>query len=319
MTQLPKIWLERPPLPDLVEEVNRAADILGPGTPEDPLTGIEDAEGVIAGALTYGPELMDRAPQLRVISRSGIGVDSVDIAEATRRGIAVCNAPEGPTFSTAEHAVALMLSAAKHIKRSERWLREGETNMYARHGAVELDGKTLGLIGYGRIARRVAAAAHGLGMEVVAFDPHAAATVFAGARRAAGLDELLAVSDVVSVHVPLTDETRHMFDADSFARLKPGTVFVNTARGGVVDQDALLAALDSGRVGAAGLDVTDPEPLPADHPLLNRDDVVVTPHIASGSFEGKRRIFRIAFSQAVEALTGTRPDNLVNPEVWDRS
>jgi phosphoglycerate dehydrogenase-like enzyme len=317
VTQLPRIWLERPPLPDLVDEVHRVAEILGPGSPEDPLAGIATAEGVIAGNFQYGAELMDRAPQLRVICRSGIGVDSVDIAEATRRGIAVCNAPDGPTVSTAEHTVALILAAAKHIKRSEQWLRSGQDNMYARHGAIELDGKTLGLVGYGRIARRVATAAHGLGMEVVAFDPHLATTVFAGARRAESLGELLAVADIVSVHVPLTDETHHLFDAARFGAMRRGAILVNAARGGVVDQEALLAALDAGQVGGAGLDVTDPEPLPPDHPLLNRDDVIVTPHVASGTFEGKRRIFRSAFSQAVQALTGIRPPHLVNPEVWD--
>jgi phosphoglycerate dehydrogenase-like enzyme len=314
----PRIWLEREPLPDLVAELHAAAEIVGPGTRDDPPAGIEDASGAIAGILTYGAELMDRAPGLRVICRTGIGVDTVDVAEATRRGIAVCNAPDGPTISTAEHAIALMLAAAKHLKRSESWLRAGETNMYARHEAVELDGKTLGLVGYGRIPRRVAAAAHGLGMEVIAYDPHLPATVFAGARRAATLDEVLATADVVSVHVPLTEQTRNLFDSSRFAEMKPGAVFVNTARGGVVDQNALLAALDSGRITAAGLDVTDPEPLPADHPLLNRDDVVVTPHVASGTYDGKRRIFRSAFAQAVQVLSGEKPPHLVNPEVWEQ-
>ncbi len=260
---------------------------------------------------------MERAPHLRVICRTGIGVDKVDIAAATARGIAVCNTPDGPTVSTAEHTVALLLAAAKHITRSAQWLRAAETEMYRRHEAIELAGTTLGLIGYGRISRRVAQAAHGLGMEVVAFDPYLAETAFAGARRAATLVEVLGAADVVSVHVPLTTDTRHLFGAAEFDAMKAGAVFVNTSRGGVVDQEALLAALDSGRLMSAGLDVTDPEPLPPDHPLLNRNDVVVTPHVASATFAGRRRIFRSAFAQAVLVANGERPPHLVNPEVWD--
>ena len=317
MSRRPKVWLERPALPDLADELNAAAEILGPGTAADPLAGITEAEGALAGVLGYDATLMDAAPRLRVICRTGIGVDKVDIAEATKRGIAVCNTPDGPTVSTAEHAFGLILAAAKNIKRSSTWLAAGQHDMFARHHAVELDGKTLGLVGFGRIPRRVATAAHGIGMDVVAYDPHLAATAFAGARRVETLDALLAVADVVSVHVPFTAETAQLFDTTRFDAMKDGSVFVNTARGGVVDQDALAAALDSGKLMAAGLDVTDPEPLPIEHTLLNRDNVIVTPHVASGTFEGKRRMFRTAFAQAIQALSGDRPENLVNPEVWE--
>lgn len=317
MASLPKIWLERPALPDLAEELTAAANILGPGTPADPLYGLAEAEAALAGVLDYDAALLDQAPQLKAICRTGIGVDKVDVQEATRRNIAVCNTPDGPTVSTAEHAVGLMLAAAKNIKKSAHWLAGGETDMFARHEAIELDGKTLGLVGYGRIPRRVAAAAHGLGMAVAAFDPHLAATAFAGARRAETLEDLLSSADVVSIHVPLTSATRHLFSTAEFAAMRPGGVFVNTARGGVVDQAALLAAIDSGHLGGAGLDVTDPEPLPQDHPLLNRDNIVVTPHVASATWEGKRRMFRSAFAQALQVLAGERPAHLVNPEVWD--
>lgn len=318
MTNKPKIWLERPALPDLEAELHEEATILGPGTAADPTAGIASAEAALAGVLEYDAALMDLAPGLRVICRTGIGVDKVDIEEATRRGIAVCNTPDGPTVSTAEHAFGLILGAAKNMKRSAEWLRRGQHDMFARHHAIELDGKTLGLVGFGRIPRRVAAAAHGIGMKVVAFDPHLAPTAFAGAEAAPSLDDLLSVADVVSVHVPLTAETARLFDSQRFAAMKDGVVFVNTARGGVVDHEALITALDSGKVMAAGLDVTDPEPLPPDHTLLHRDNVIVTPHVASGTWEGKRRMFRTAFDQALKALSGTRPDHLVNPEVWER-
>lgn len=318
MSTAPKIWLERPALPDLEEELRETATILSPTADDDPTSGLETAEGALAGVLEYGPNLMDIAPRLRVICRTGIGVDKVDIPEATRRGIAVCNTPDGPTVSTAEHSMALILAAAKNIKRSSRWLKAGQDNMFARNEAVELDGKTLGLVGFGRIPRRVAAAAHGLGMKVRAYDPHLALTAFAGAERAETLQSLLSEADVVSVHVPLNAETRHLIGHDAFGAMRPGVVFVNTARGGLVDQDALAAALDNGHVMSAGLDVTDPEPLPSDHTLLNRDNVIVTPHVASATWEGKRRMFRMAFAQAMDVLEGRRPPHLVNSDVWEQ-
>jgi len=319
-SQLPRIWLERPPLPDLRDEVYRAATILGPAsaTPHDPLQALAEAGGAVAGQFLYDARLMDRAPLLKAICRSGIGYDTVDLDAATARGIAVCNAPDGPTVSTAEHTIALVLAVAKNLKRSAARLRRGETDFYRRHEAVELHGRTLGLIGYGRISRRVAHCFLGLGMDVVAFDPYLAEDSFGDVTRAPTIADVLETADVVSVHVPLTDENLHMISHDEFAAMKDGSVFVNTARGGLVDQDALVAALDSGRLLGAGLDVTDPEPLPPDHPLLNRDDVVVTPHVASGTHEGKRRLFRMAFDQVLQVLRGERPPHLLNPEVWSR-
>lgn len=156
-------------------------------------------------------------------------------------------------------------------------------------------------------------------MRVVVFDPYLeAAAVPPSIRRAETLADLLGTADVVSVHVPLTDASRGMFGVAQFASMKPGAVFVNTARGGLVDADALLAALESGSLFGAGLDVTSPEPLSVGHPLLERDDVVVTPHVASATVDGKERVLRAAFEQAMAVLDGRRPEHLVNPDVWDR-
>jgi phosphoglycerate dehydrogenase-like enzyme len=213
-----------------------------------------------------------------------------------------------------------MLMVAKRIKAAEAALESGTTaGFFVRNQGVELAGKVLGLVGLGRIARRVATMAEAIGMRVVAFDPFIEPTGFPdGVTRAETLDALLPTADVISVHVPLTDASRGMFHALRFAAMKPGAIFINTARGGLVDQDALLAALDAGHLGGAGLDVTTPEPLPADHPLLGRDDIVVTPHIASATDAGKVRMLRSAFEGAMAVLRGERPEHLVNPEVWGR-
>jgi D-3-phosphoglycerate dehydrogenase / 2-oxoglutarate reductase len=314
----PPVWFERAIPPELVAEVSRSVIILGPSSDADPYAGLATAQGAVASTMRYDAGLMDRAPHLRLIARTGIGYDLVDVAEATSRGIAVCNTPDAPTVSTAEHAVTLILMVAKNIKGAEALLAQGGGDYYARHTAIELDDKTLGLVGLGRIARRVAGICEGLGMRVTAFDPFLPEDAFPpSVARAPSLEQLLAVADVVSLHVPLSGATRGMIGADQFAQMKTGAVFVNTARGGLVDGDALLGALDGGHLFGAGLDVTEPEPLPTDHPLLHRDDVVVTPHVASGTAESKVRIFRAAFEQVVQGLAGHRPAHLVNPDVWD--
>ena len=314
---LPPVWFERAVPSELLAEVDAAVAMLGPATDEDPYAGLGTAAAAVVGMGRCDGTFMDRAPRLRVIARTGIGYDRVDVEEATRRGIAVCNTPDGPTISTAEHAATLMLMVAKGVKRSEADLRAGIGDPYGRHVAIELQGKLLGLVGFGRIARHLAAIAGGLGMRLSAYDPFVADHDFGpGVTRVPSLDQLLAAADVVSIHVPLTAETRGMFGAEQFARMKPGAVFINTARGGLVDGAALLAALEAGHLFGVGLDVTEPEPLPPDHPLLRRQDVVVTPHVASGTAEGKLRIFRAAFEQVLQALSGRRPTHLVNPEAW---
>jgi phosphoglycerate dehydrogenase-like enzyme len=317
---LPLVWFERPVLPSLLPTVEAACTPVGPRTGADRYAGIERAVAAVVGASPYDAEVMDRAPSLRVIARTGIGYDGVDVAAASARGIAVCNTPDGPTISTAEHALTLMLMVAKKIKASEAALADGTSaDYYARHAGIELADKVLGLVGCGRIARRVGAMAEAIGMRVVTFDPYCDPTAIpTGFTSLPTLETLLGEADVVSVHVPLTPASRGMFDAGRFAAMKPGAVFINTARGGLVDQEALLAALDAGHVVGAGLDVTSPEPLPADHPLLHRDDVVVTPHVASATADGKVRILAAAFEQAMTVVRGERPTHLVNPEVWDR-
>jgi D-3-phosphoglycerate dehydrogenase / 2-oxoglutarate reductase len=316
---LPRIWFERPVVSSFAPTVEAACSVCGPTSADDRYSGIETAVAAVVGATPYDDAVMARAAGLVVIARTGIGYDAIDVDAATRHGILVCNAPDGPTISTAEHAVTLMLAVAKRLGPAVASLRAGTSSgYYGHHEGIELDGKVLGLVGFGRIARRVARTAEALGMTVLAVDPYVAPeTMPATVRLVGSLDELLPVADVISVHVPLSDASRGMFGAAQFEAMKLGAVFVNTARGGLVDQDALVAALDGGRLAGAGLDVTTPEPLPADHPLLARDDVIVTPHVASATREGKARTFWIAFEQAMAAVDGRRPEHLVNPEVWE--
>jgi phosphoglycerate dehydrogenase-like enzyme len=303
------LYVDRDVPPGVDALVDAACRLCGPAP-----DAMATAQGIIASASRWDGPRFDMVPNVRVLSRSGIGYDSVDVAAATARGIVVCIAPDAPTVSTAEHAVALLLAAAKQLVPNQVRLRAGAGDYFAANGAIELAGRTLGLVGYGRIARRVGRVAAALEMEVVASDPFLTEADV----ELVPFVELLRRADVISVHAPLTPETYHLFGAEAFAAMRPGVVFVNAARGGLVDQDALLAALDAGHVFAAGLDVTDPEPLPPEHPLLHRDDVVVTPHIASATDAGRLRLYAHAIDNALAVLAGGRPADVVNPEVWQQ-
>ena len=242
----PNVWFEREILRDLVDSVAAEAVILGPAsaTPQEPYRALTTALGIVASVHRYDAALMDLAPQLRVISRTGIGYDKVDVAAATARGIAVCNTPDGPTISTAEHTVALMMMVAKNVKRSETELRTGGTDFYARHVGVELEGLTLGLLGFGRIARKVATIAVALNMNVAAHDPFLDAAEFPPhVSRCETIEDLLGQSDVVSIHIPLTDENVGLFDSALIGVMKPGSILINTARGGLIDTEAVVPAI----------------------------------------------------------------------------
>ncbi len=308
-TQLPKVFIDRP-IPDGFEDLFAGrVDVVGP----DP-DALGAADAALAGAAIWDRDRIAAGAGLKVISRTGIGYDTVDLDAATAQGVVVCNAPEAPTISTAEHTMALLLSAAKSLPANQQRLATGAGNYYAANGAIELAGRTLGVVGCGRIGSRVAAAAAGLGMGCIATDPYLEASE--APVELVTLDDLLTRADVVSMHCPLTDETREMINADTLAKMKPGVIFVNAARGGIVDQDALVEALDSGHVAAAGLDVTVPEPLPTDHPLQGRPNVIITPHIASATDRGRRRMYEHAMNNVMTALAGDRVATCVNPEVY---
>jgi D-3-phosphoglycerate dehydrogenase len=293
---LPVLFFDRP-LPDEFHDlVDGRAVVVGPHDAD-----LASADAVIAGMRRWDATSMALGPQLRVISRIGVGYDTVDVAAASAAGITVCYAPEAPTVSTAEHAVALMMSTTKGLDAAQARANEGLPGGPAT--ALELDGRVLGLLGYGRIARRVAAVGAALGMDVIAHDP--VLTEADGVARLVSFDELWRASDVVSLHAPSLPSTHHVVNATTLAMMKPGSFLVNCARGALVDQDALLAALDAGHLAGAGLDVTEPEPLPVGHALLTHPRVVVTPHIASSTAIGRRRLYQHAVEHALATLAGT--------------
>lgn len=297
MTNLPRFFFDRPVPPGYEDLFEGRAIAVGPDN-----TDLPGAVAVIAGPRRWDAAAMDLGPDLRVISRTGIGYDAVDVSAANERGIVVANAPAAPTVSTAEHALALMLSITKFLPMQHARANVG-LGPAANANGLELDGHTLGLVALGRIARRVAVAAQAMGMHVIAADPYLTESPIPGVELV-GLDDIWRRSDVVSLHAPGTAETRHLINATTLAAMKPGAFLVNCARGTLVDQDALVAALDGGHLAGAALDVTDPEPLPEGHPLLGRDDVIVTPHIASSTAIGRRRLYEHAIDNALAVLAG---------------
>jgi len=289
-----------------IEYVSGRAVLVGPS--DDTLVGV--AATVIGIGHEWDAARFARFPDLRVVSRMGIGYDNVDVPAASAAGVVVCNAPDAPTVSTAEHTMALLLALTKEFPTQQARATEGMGGP-AVATALELDGATLGLVGFGRIARRVAVAARAFGMHVIAVDPAIDSAEVDGVRMVS-LDVLLTSSDAVSLHAPAIEATRHMINDESLATMRPGAYLINCARGALVDHDALQRALESGRLAGAGLDVTEPEPLPAGHPLLGRSNVIVTPHIASSTAAGRRRLFEHAFENALAVIEG-RPASIVAP------
>jgi len=266
---------------------------------------------VIRSATKLTADLIQRAERLKVIGRAGVGVDNVDVEAATRRGIVVANAPESTVVSAAEHTVGLLLALSRNIPQAYAALKEGRWER-SRYGGLELADKTLGVLGFGRIGQQVARRAAGLQMRVVAYDPFVSKDRFRelGVERVDSPEELYAAADFVTLHLPLTDETRGSVNAKAFAAMKPGARLVNAARGELVDEEALLEALRSGRLAGAALDVFSAEPYSG--PLLELDSVVVTPHLAASTEEAQDRAGVIVAEQVAAALEGELVTNAVN-------
>jgi D-3-phosphoglycerate dehydrogenase len=273
---------------------------------------IGDYDGiVIRSATKLTAALLEGAGRLKVIGRAGVGVDNVDVDAATRRGIVVANAPESTVVSAAEHAVGLLVALARHIPQAHASLKQGRWER-SSYGGIELEGKTLGVLGFGRIGQQVARRAVGLGMRVVAHDPFVAKERFRelGVERADSADDVLGAADFLTLHLPLSDETRGFLDTGRLAKMRPGARLVNAARGELVDEESLLDALRSGHLAGAALDVFSTEPYTG--PLLELDNVVVTPHLAASTEEAQDRAGVIVAEQVVAALEGGLVTNAVN-------
>lgn len=264
-------------------------------------------------------EALDASPRLKVVSSYAVGVDNIDIEAATERGICVCNTPDVLTDATADLAWALLTAAARRIPESDRFVREGRWTSWGPKLMLgqPIAGRTLGIVGMGRIGAATARRGAGFGMPILYTGrrPNPEAEQALGARFV-DLDTLLRESDFVSLHVPLTPETRSMIGRDQISLMKPTAVLVNTARGSVVDQAALTEALREGRIFAAGLDVFAIEPIPQTDPLLNLPNVVVAPHIGSADIPAREEMARRAAQAIVDVMAGRQPAHLVNPAVW---
>ncbi len=274
-----------------------------------------DAElAVAAGAIVRADARVDqallgRAPRLKVIARTGVGVDLVDVPAATARGIAVVITPGAGAAAVAEGAIGMALHLVKRFGPLTALVREGRWAERASVGVGDLDGATLGVIGYGRIGRRTAVLGAAFGMRVLAFDPLSEPPA---AVRCADLGDLAARSDVISLHLPLTAQTRHLVDDAFLARVKPGAVLVNCGRGGLADTDAVWRALNSGQLSGVGLDVFDPEP-PGRHPLYDHPDVVLTPHLMGLSRRATEATFTAAARGVLDVLCGREPQAVADP------
>ncbi len=275
------------------------------------------------GAITLvtdpiGAALLDAEPQLKVLSNYAVGYDNIDVEAATARGVAVCNTPGVLTETTADLAWALLMASARRVVEGADYVRAGKWKTWGPTLLVGADihHATVGIVGLGRIGKEVAKRARGFDMRILAFDtmPDSKAAAELGVELV-DLDTLLRESDFVTLHCALTDETRHLIDATAFGKMKRTAILINAARGPVVDTAALVTALSTGGIAGAGLDVTDPEPIPADHPLVSMENVIIVPHIASASVATRGKMAEMAVNNLLAALRGERPAHIVNPEV----
>jgi D-3-phosphoglycerate dehydrogenase len=282
---------------------------------EDTLKAIPEADGLIIRSSTKAnAELLAAAPRLKVIARAGVGVDNVDLAQATRQGIVVMNTPDGNTIATAEHTMALMLALARHIPQAHQSLLEGRWDRKLFMG-TELRNKTLGVVGAGRIGKAVARRAQAFEMRVIVAEP--CKEIVPPDLPCVEFDELLAEADYISLHPTLTDETRGMINAEAIAKMKPGVRIINAARGAIIDDLALAEAVKNGQVAGAALDVYAQEPPSDDHPLIGLLGVIHTPHLAASTVEAQIAVAVDAAKQVVDVLLNATYKNVVNPEVLE--
>jgi glyoxylate reductase len=304
---------------DLIQEFCEA-DIWPAELPpphEEIIKRVHDVEGIVS-LLTdkMDAAVMDAAPHLKVLSNMAVGVDNVDVAAATVRKLPVGNTPGVLTDATADQTFALLLAAARHVVEGEKFVRSGKWVTWSPGLLLGADlvGATLGIIGFGRIGQAAAKRARGFDLRVIYYDPRAQPAFGASP---IDLDALLRESDFVTLHVPLNSATHYLVNAEFLSKMKPTAILVNTSRGGVVDQSALYDALKSKRISAAALDVTEPEPLPMNSPLLELENCLIVPHLGSASKQTRDMMSYLAAQNLIAGLRGERLPNCVNPEVYN--
>jgi D-3-phosphoglycerate dehydrogenase len=286
-------------------------------TPDDVLAFSAGADVILQQSLRplLTREVISRLDRCRCIVRLGIGYDNVDVAAASERGILVCNVPNYCVEDVAEHALALMLASVRRVARQDRWIREGRWDRTGARPARRMKGCTLGFVAFGKIPRALAERVAGFRMRLIAYDPFVSEEAMAGCGvQKVELDDLLRQADFISVHAPLSTVTRHMLSEREFGLMKVGVYIINTSRGAVIDEAALVEGLRSGRVWGAGLDVVEHEPLPPDSALRAFDSVTLTPHVSASSEESVAELYRTACEIAIDVCQGRWPQGVVNSE-----
>jgi D-3-phosphoglycerate dehydrogenase / 2-oxoglutarate reductase len=305
----------------LMETEARVAVVSDSETEAGMIAAAKEAAGILFRSKPLcSRALMAALPNLKVIGRHGVGLDIVDLPAATELGIPVVHAPGSNSSSVAEHAILLMLACAKQAVVIDQRTRKAEWGKSRWEGLLEMNGKTLGIIGVGNIGRRVAKTAAALGMRVIGYDRYVAADELRnrGVEPMADMASVLRQADVITCHTPHTKETHHMIDAAAVAQMKDGVIFINTSRGKTQDEAALLGGLESGKIRAAGLDVFEEEPVSSDNRLLQLDNVVVSPHIAGVTRETMRGMALQVTEEMLRVLRGERPHVLGNPDCWPK-
>ena len=284
-------------------------------TPEHLRTRLAAVDAVVVRLFPVGDAELAAAPSLRLVAKHGAGLDNIDCAAAARRGVPVIYTPGANSNAVAEHALGLLLALARNTSSADATLRSAQPYQKEQFLGIEVSGKTLGIVGLGRIGTRVARKAHGLEMRVLAYDPYVDRAAYPGpATFVDTLEELLAAADFVTLHVPLTAETRHMIDTRALRRLKPGCRVINTCRGGVIDETALSCALQEGTLAGAALDVFEEEPLAVDHPLTRTPNTLITPHVSGLTTEAMAAVSEQVAQRVIDVLHGRIPRELLAPE-----
>ena len=286
-------------------------------TPEELVKAIKDFDAIVVRSRTkVTREVIENAPKLKIIARAGVGVDNVDVEAATEKGIMVVNAPESTSITVAEQTMGLMLALSRKISIADKSVKEGKWEK-SRFMGLELNNKTLGIIGMGRIGSQVVIRSKAFGMDAIVYDPYISEEVAKDLGvDVVDLETVFKESDVITIHVPLTPETKHIVSTDAFEMMKDSAFIINCARGGIIDEDALYTALSENKIGGAALDVFENEP-PEDSPLLDLDNIVVTPHIGASTAEAQRDAALIVANEIITVFQGGSPRNVLNMPVLD--